>query len=658
MLGPTTDGFFDLTASADNFQLTVGLLAGLAGGLRGLEGNDVISGSAAPELINGNQGNDTVMGGGGNDVLFGGKDNDLIMGNQGKDLLFGDDGIDTLLGGQENDYLSGNQGNDILSGDKGDDWLRGGKGDDLLTGLDGNDILIGDFDKDTLIGGAGDDTLVLRTDTAANDPASADIIREFNNGLDRIGLTAGLTAADLSLEAGSIAPGSADTLIRIRTSGAILGWVEGVSPNQIESARFVSVDAVLATEGSTVNNLLSAVASSTSVVRTAALTPTPININLNSLPAPFQTPSIANPAQIVPIPDNPVLQVPAGFEVNVFAAGLTRPRWLAATPTGDLLVTETPENRIRLLRDTNGDRVADVRTTFAGPENGLNQPFGMAFAGNYFYVGNTDSVVRFPYTNGQLQIAGRGEKIADLPQGGHWTRTLALSPDGQQLYVAIGSNSNVNPEALPRASVQVMNLDGSNQRTFASGLRNPTGLDFNPVTGQLYTVVNERDGLGDDLVPDYLTGLSAGEFYGWPYAYLAPNLLDPRRTVNGVSERPDLVATTRTPDVLFQAHSAPLGLQFYDGQTFPEQYRNGAFVAFRGSWNRNQGTGYKLVYAPFGADGRPQGFYQDFLTGFLVSPAGSMTWGRPVGLQTMPDGSLLVAEEENNRIYRIQYRNS
>lgn len=658
MLGPTGDGFYDLTASADNFQLTVGLLAGLPGGLRGLEGNDMVSGSGAPELINGNQGNDSVMGGAGNDVLFGGTDNDLLVGNQGNDLLFGNEGADTLLGGQDNDYISGNQGNDVLTGDKGNDWLRGGKGDDLLTGLDGNDVLSGDFGRDTLIGGAGDDTLVLRTDTAVTDAASADIIREFNNGLDRIGLSGGLTAADLSLEAASIAPGGAGTLIRIRSSGAILGWVEGVSPNQIGSANFVSADALLPTEGSTVNNLLSAVPSSTSVVRTAALTPTPINVSLNSLPAPYQSASTIKPAQMVPIPDNPVLQVPAGFEVNVFAGGLTKPRWLAVTPTGDLLVTETPENRIRLLRDTNGDGVADARTTFAGPENGLNQPFGMVFAGNYFYVGNTDSVVRFPYTNGQLQITGTGEKIADLPGGGHWTRTLALSPDGQQLYVAVGSNSNVTPEELPRASVQVMNLDGTNQRTFASGLRNPTGLDFNPVTGKLYTVVNERDGLGNDLVPDYLTGLSAGEYYGWPYAYLASNRVDPRRTVNGVSERPDLVASTRTPDLLFQAHSAPLGLQFYDGQTFPQQYRNGAFVAFRGSWNRDQGTGYKLVFAPFGADGRPQGSYQDFLTGFMLDPAGPTTWGRPVGLQTMPDGSLLVAEEENNRIYRIQYRNT
>ncbi|GET35439.1 L-sorbosone dehydrogenase [Microseira wollei NIES-4236] len=656
MNGASPDGFYDLTTNADNFQLTVGFLAGLPLGLRGLEGSDRIVGSAAPEIIYGNQGNDTLMGGAGNDALFGGKNEDILIGNQGRDLLFGDDGADTVFGGQDDDYLSGNQGNDVLSGDKGNDSLRGGKGDDLLTGLEGNDILIGDFGRDTLIGGAGEDTLVLRTDTAVNDAASADIIREFNNGLDRIGLTGGLTAADIALEPGSLGPGMGDTLIKIRASGAILAWVEGVLPNQIGSDRFISVDTLLTTEGDAVNNLLSAIPLDSSIVRTETLSSTPINISLDSLPPPFQTPSVAKPAQVIPIPENPVLQVPAGFQVNVFAAGLDKPRWLATTPTGDVLVTETPENRIRLLRDTNGDGVADIRTTFAAPENGLNLPFGMAFAGGYFYLGNTNAVVRFPYSNGQLQITGTGEKIADLPSGGHWTRNLAVSPDGQKLYVSIGSLSNVDPEPAPRASVIVMNLDGSNRQTFASGLRNPTGIDFNPISGKLYTVVNERDGLGDDLVPDFLTGLSSGDFYGWPYTYLAPNKLDPRRTVNGQSERPDLAATTKTPDVLFQAHSAPLGLQFYDGQTFPQQYRNGAFVAFRGSWNRDRGTGYKIAFAPFSADGRPLGNYQDFLTGFLVNPSVPTTWARPTGLQTLSDGSLLLTDDTNNRIYRIQYR--
>jgi glucose/arabinose dehydrogenase len=188
-------------------------------------------------------------------------------------------------------------------------------------------------------------------------------------------------------------------------------------------------------------------------------------------------------------------------------------------------------------------------------------------------------------------------------------------------------------------------------QTFASGLRNPVGLDFHPVTNQLYTTVIERDGLGNDLVPDFLTGVEAGEFYGWPYSYLSPDLADPRN----LGENPDLVAQTQTPDVLFQAHSTPLGLQFYEGETYPETYENGAFVALRGSWNRDPGTGYKVVFVPFDELGNPTGGYQDFLTGFLTDPETNTTWGRPTGLQTLSDGSLLITEEANNRIYRVQY---
>jgi glucose/arabinose dehydrogenase len=209
--------------------------------------------------------------------------------------------------------------------------------------------------------------------------------------------------------------------------------------------------------------------------------------------------------------------VPAGFTVNVFAENLDRPRWLALTPSGDVLVTETRENRIRLLRDTNGDGVSDINKTFASSENGLNIPFGMAFADNSFFLGNTDAVLRFPYTKGQQQITGTGKKIADLPGGGynqHWTRNVVAAPDGDKLYVSVGSQSNVEEEPLPRASVQVMNLDGSNQQTFASGLRNPIGLDFHPKTRELYAAVNERDKIGDDLVPDYFTRLRQGDFYG------------------------------------------------------------------------------------------------------------------------------------------------
>ncbi|MEJ1929956.1 sorbosone dehydrogenase family protein [Nostoc sp. NIES-2111] len=397
------------------------------------------------------------------------------------------------------------------------------------------------------------------------------------------------------------------------------------------------------------------------LIPTQTLSPQPIRINLQNLPAPFATDSASKSPQVVSIPQKPVLKVPPGFTVNVFAENLDAPRWLALTPSGDVLVTETRQNRIRLLRDTNGDGVADVRQTFASAENGLNIPFGMAFAGNSFFLGNTDAVLQFPYTQGQQQITGTGKKIADLPGGGynqHWTRNVIASPDGDKLYVSVGSRSNVDEEELPRASVQVMNLDGSQKQTFAFGLRNPVGLDFHPITKELYTTVNERDGIGDDLVPDYFTRIRQGEFYGWPYAYLTPKNLDPRQKTGDKSKSPDLAARTLTPDVLFQAHSAALGVQFYDGNTFPKKYRNGAFVAFRGSWNRDRGTGYKVVFVPFNTQGRPQGYYEDFLTGFLLDPSVPTTWGRPVGLLVLPDGSLLVTEEANDRIYRIQYTGS
>jgi glucose/arabinose dehydrogenase len=391
-------------------------------------------------------------------------------------------------------------------------------------------------------------------------------------------------------------------------------------------------------------------------IETKPLPSQPIRINLESLPQPFHSNSASNPPQVIPIPENPILNVPPGFKVNIFADNLDQPRWLALTPNGDVLVTETKQNRIRLLKDTNQDGVADEIKTFANSENGLNIPFGMAFSPGYFFLGNTDEVRRYSYNN-QDQLTGTGEKIASLPGGGynqHWTRNVVVSPDNQKLYVSIGSETNVSEENLPRASVQVMSLEGSNQQTFASGLRNPIGLDFHPQTQELYTTVNERDGLGDDLVPDYFTRIRQGEFYGWPYSYFTPNNLDPRHVENGQSVRPDLVQKTLKPDVLFQAHSAALGLQFYDGNTFPENYKNGAFVAFRGSWNRNQGTGYKLIFIPFN-QGRPQGYYQDFLTGFLVNASVPETWGRPVGLLVLPDGSLIFTEESNGRIYRVQY---
>jgi len=223
--------------------------------------------------------------------------------------------------------------------------------------------------------------------------------------------------------------------------------------------------------------------------------------------------------------------------------------------------------------------------------------------------------------------------------------------------VTIGSVSNVDIEESPRATVQVMNLDGSDFQTFVSGIRNPNGLDFHPVTGDLYTVVNERDELGDNLVPDYFTRIQQGQFFGWPYAYLSPDNIDPRHVDDaGASVEPELAASTVTPDVLFQAHSAVLDLAFYTGDTFPECYRTGAFATSHGSWNRDSGTGYKLVYVPFGDDNRPLGSYEDFVTGFLTDPSGPTTWARPVALLVLPDGSLLFTDDAGGRIFRVQYQ--
>jgi glucose/arabinose dehydrogenase len=394
------------------------------------------------------------------------------------------------------------------------------------------------------------------------------------------------------------------------------------------------------------------------IIPTETLEPTPIEITIAELPAPYATESASNSPNVIPVPNNPTLQVPEGFRVNVFAAEVNRPRWMTLTPDGDVLVAESYDNRLKLLQDRDGDRVAEVNQVFASSNNGIDQPLGMAFIDGAFYVANTGNVVRFDYQPGQTQLEGRGAQITQLTPGGynqHWTRNLVVSPDGNRLYVSVGSRSNIEPEELPRASIQVMDLDGSNRSTYAYGLRNPVGMDFHPVSGELYATVNERDKLGDDLVPDYLTKVQQGGFYGWPYAYLTPNLLDPRRLDGRRSERPELAAQTLTPEVLFQSHSAALGLQFYDGEQFPDKYRNGAFVAFRGSWNRDRGTGYKIVFVPFGEDNQPLGYYEDFLTGFLVDPTGPDTWARPVGLLVLPDGSMLLAEDGNSRIYRISY---
>lgn len=391
---------------------------------------------------------------------------------------------------------------------------------------------------------------------------------------------------------------------------------------------------------------------------TRSLAPRRHEITVADLPPPNPRESVTNRPNSVKPPARPVLYAPPGFRVRVFAADVDSARWLVLTPAGDVLVTQKRGNEITLLRDRDGDGVADQRKRFGGERNGLNLPFGIAFHDDAVFIANTDGVLRFPYHRGQDELRGTGTKIHALPGGGynqHWTRNVILSPDRRQLYVSVGSESNVEVEPPPRASVLVMNLDGSNARVFASGVRNPIGMAFHPRSKALYVVVNERDKLGDDLVPDYLTRLQEGEFYGWPYAYMKPQLLDPRRMNNGRSENPELAARTVTPDVLLEAHSAAIGLTFYTGQVFPEKYRRGAYVALHGSWNRSEASGYKIVFVPFNAGDRPEGHYEDFVTGFVLDAREPRVWGRPTGIVELPDGSLLFSDDENDRVFRVSY---
>jgi len=389
------------------------------------------------------------------------------------------------------------------------------------------------------------------------------------------------------------------------------------------------------------------------------MSPDPIHVRLEELPEPYASESARRPPQLVAVPEDAALEVPEGFAVQRFAEGLPQARWLRQAPDGAVLLAQTREELITRLLDRDGDGAAEERNVFADRDNGCDIPFGMAFTDTHFYLGNQSGVRRYPWSAGQGRLEGRGEEITPLPGGGyrqHWTRNVVLAPDGAHLFVSVGSRSNADPEEPPRASVLRMRLDGSERRVFASGLRNPVGLDFHPVTGALYATVNERDRLGDGLVPDYLARVEDGAFYGWPYAYLSPDNLDPRRLRGERSERPDLAARTRTPEVLFEAHSAALGIAFSRGDAFPERYRRGAFVAFRGSWNRSSGTGYKIVFVPFGEDHQPLGHYEDFVRGFLVAPAGPDTWGRPVGVLALEDGSLLFTDEPGGIVYRVSYR--
>jgi glucose/arabinose dehydrogenase len=396
------------------------------------------------------------------------------------------------------------------------------------------------------------------------------------------------------------------------------------------------------------------------------------------LPAPYATESATRRSHVKGWPAGKTPIAPAGFAVAEFAGDLDSPRWLYVTPNGDVLVAESntvpnttkkkvtaalklgpskslkssSANRITLLRDANHDGRPETRTIFLA---NLNQPLGMLVLGDAFYVANTDGVLKYAYHPGQTSITGPGQKIMSLPAGGynnHWTRNLLGSPDGRKIYVTVGSGSNVQEHGVEneirRANVLEINPDGSGERIFAAGLRNPVGLAWQPGTRTLWAAVNERDELGDELVPDYLTSVKEGGFYGWPYSYYGQNV-DPRRK----GERPDLVAKTLVPDVPLAAHSAALGLAFYSHHAFPARYQGGAFVGEHGSWNRTAFSGYRVVFVPF-KNGRPAGPSEDFLTGFLIGGDSDDAYGRPVGVTALPDGSLLVADDAGNKVWRVR----
>jgi glucose/arabinose dehydrogenase len=394
-----------------------------------------------------------------------------------------------------------------------------------------------------------------------------------------------------------------------------------------------------------------AAAGRTLAVATPAATATMqhYEIRPEDLPAPFATAdSSSSPALVAQTQAIP-FQLPAGFQATLWASALGSPRWMTVAPNGDVFVADQGAGRVIVLADTNGGGVANVRSTFA---SNLHEPFGIAFNGQSVYIGDTDAILRFPYVNGQRTASGSGQQIAALPSGGHSTRNLLFNGDGSKLYVAIGSSSNVQVENDERrAAIIEMSPDGSNQRVFASGLRNPVGLAWNPANRSLWTVVNERDDLGDNLVPDYATEVRDSGFYGWPYSYIGQHL-DPR--MSSVM-RDDLVAKAIVPSVLFQSHSAPLGLTFYNGSMFPPEYHGDAFVAFHGSWNRSEPTGYKVVRVHF-QGGQPQGGYDDFMTGFLSDPTKKTIIGRPVGLAVLPDGSLLVGDDTAGKIWRVTWQ--
>lgn len=376
------------------------------------------------------------------------------------------------------------------------------------------------------------------------------------------------------------------------------------------------------------------------------------------LPDPYATPDTKKTSKVIGWPEGKTPIAPEGFLVTKYADKLNSPRWFYITPNGDILISESQTNKkksandIILLRDENKDGVVDLQKTFM---KDLNQPLGMLVYKNWLYVGNTDGIYRYPYKAGQTDITAKGEKIIDLTPGGynnHWTRNIITNADSSKFYVSTGSGSNDGEHGIEsenrRACILEINPDGTGERVFAYGLRNPIGTAFEPTTKKLWCVVNERDNLGDDLVPDFLTEVKDGGFYGWPYSYFGPHE-DPRwhgKIPDGLLEK------TLVPDLAMGAHASCIGLAFYTKRSFPKKYQGGVFVGEHGSWNRSKFNGYKVAFVPF-KDGRPGGPPEDFLTGFIADETKNEVYGRPVSVIVLEDGSLLVADDAANTIWRV-----